>query len=175
MDLRRKSCGFGVFENRDGGGIHIRGHDFLSTGEDVDHVGAVLAGAHDPVNFSTERIVAADGLCGLGGEPDFALGEGEAMRATQSAEIDLRFGFLADEVDHGKRMECAEAVIGNVSRVAVGGGDDFVGIIADGNARDNLQGCGVHDGEGVVLLGENEQRCFRSCGSERFRRGSLRD
>ena len=50
-----------------------------------------------------------------------------------------------------------------------------MGIIADRNSRDNLQRCRVHNGEGVVLLGEHEQRSFRSCRLGGLWRRRLRD
>ncbi len=71
----------------------------MGIGEDVDHVGAVLAGAHDPVDLAVAGIVAADGFGRFGGEPHLALHEGQSVRAAQGAKFDLRFGFLTDEVD----------------------------------------------------------------------------
>ncbi len=132
----------------------------LSIGKDVDHVGAVLAGAHDPVDLAAPGIIAADGLGRFSSEPDLALHEGQPVRAAQGAKFDLRFRLLTDEVDNRQGVKLAEAVIGHIRRMAIRGGDYFVRIVADGNARDDVQAEGINDGESVVLLGEDQERGF---------------
>lgn len=125
---------------------------------DVNHVRPVLAGAHDPIDFLGLGIKAADGFGGFRGEPDFAADEVEAMGATQWAKIDGRQSGLMDEVDSGEGVEGAKAVVRDVRGGAVGGGDDFVGIMADGDASEDLEGGGVDDGQGLGALGEHQQR-----------------
>jgi hypothetical protein len=121
-------------------------------------VGAVLTGAHDPVDLVGGWVVAGDGLGGLGSEPDLAELVVEAVGAGEGAEIDGRQRHPGDEVDDGEGVEGAEAVIRNVGCFAIGGGDDFVGVVTDGDAGDDVQVGGIDDGEGVVLLGEGEER-----------------
>ena len=103
-------------------------------------------------------IVAADRFCGLGGEPDFAADECQAMGAAQWAEVDRWKRLLVDQIDDAEGVEGAEAVVRNVSGGAIGRSDDFVRVIADGDFRDYLQRRRIDDGEGVVTLGESEQR-----------------
>ena len=79
------------------------------------------------------------------------------MRSGECAEVDLRKRLLSDEVDDGERVVGAETVIRNVGARAVGRGDDFMRIVADGNDSKDLQCCGVDDGESVILLGKREQ------------------
>jgi hypothetical protein len=74
-------------------------------------------------------------------------------------------------------VEGAGAVVGDVGCGAVGGGDDLVGVWADGEFVEDLEGGGVDYGEGVVALGESEERGLggrgkgegaeESCGEER--------
>jgi hypothetical protein len=91
-----------MFEDRHGCGVHVGGNDLFGVREDVDHVGTVLSGAHDPVDFAGARVIASDGPGRFGSEPDFALREGEAMRTAERAEVDLGFFVLANEVDDGE-------------------------------------------------------------------------
>ncbi len=49
----------------------------------INHVGAVLSGAKDPIDFLRGGIVAGDGLGGFSGEPDFAAGKIETVGAAQ--------------------------------------------------------------------------------------------
>ena len=60
----------------------------LGPGKHVDHVGAVLAGSHDPLNFSRRRVIAADCFGGLSREPQLAILEHQPMRTGQRAKID---------------------------------------------------------------------------------------
>jgi hypothetical protein len=60
--------------------------------------------------------------------------------------------------EDGYGVEGAEAVVGDVGGGAVGGGDDLVRVGADGEFVENLEGGGVDYGEGVVVLGESEER-----------------
>lgn len=142
----------GFLEEADGGGVDVGGDDAAEVGRDEEHVGAVLAGAEDPVDLFRGGIVAADGFGGFGGEPDFVVDEGEAVRAAESAEINGGKGGLVDEIDDGKGVVRAEAVVRDEGSGAVGGGDDLVGVVADGDAGEDLEGGGIDDGEGVGSL-----------------------
>jgi len=101
----------------------------------------------------------------------------KAMGAAERAEIDEADLPLVDEVDDAEGVECAESIVGDVGGFAVGGGDDFVGIAANGDAGDDVEICGVNDGESVVLLGEDEERGLgRGLGDgERKGEGSQKD
>jgi hypothetical protein len=145
-------------DDADGGGAYVGGDDLLLVRGDVDHVGAVLTGAEDPVNLLCGGVVAADGFGGFGGEPRLAAGECEAVGAAEGAEVDEGERFVVDEVDDGEGVVGSAAVVGDVGGGAVGGGDDLVGVLTDGGFGDDLEGCGVDYGEGVVLLGENQER-----------------
>ena len=103
-------------------------------------------------------IVSADDLGALGGKPGFPGDEGQAVRSIQRAEVDGRERLLCDEVNHREGVIASAAVIGDVGGLAVGRGDDFVGIFEDWNSRDDLQRGGVDNGERPVALGEHEQR-----------------
>ena len=137
-----------------GGGAHVGGDDVLEVGGDVDHVGAVLAGAEDPVDFLVGGVVAADDLGAFGGEVEFAAEVGQAVGAGDRAEVDGGESCVMDEVEDREGMVGAEAVVGDVGGGAVGGGDDLVGVGAYGEGVEDFEGGGVDDGEGVVVLGE---------------------
>ena len=68
---------------------------------------------------------------------------------------------MSNQVDHGEGVVGAEAVVGDIRSGAVRRCDDLVGIVADGHAGDNLERGWVDDAEGVVVLGEDEQRWRR--------------
>ena len=82
----------------------------------------------------------------------------EAVGAVQWAEVDWRQRLLRDEIDDREGVVASAAVIGDVGGFAVGGGDDFVGVLEDGDFRDHLQCGGVDDGERPIALGEREER-----------------
>jgi hypothetical protein len=58
-----------LFDDAHGTGADISGDDALLVIGHIDHVGAILAGAEDPIHFVGGRVVASDGFGGLGGEP----------------------------------------------------------------------------------------------------------
>ncbi len=160
----RPHVDFLLVDEADGGGGDVGGDDVLEVGGDVDHVGAVLAGAEDPVDFGGGGVVAADDLGGFGDAVEFASDEGEAVGAAEGAEVDGGEGGAVDEVEDSEGVEGSEAVVGDVGGGAVGGGDDFVGVGADGEFVEDLEGGGVDGGEGVVVLGECEQHGLRGRG-----------
>src|SRR5260221_13691986 len=109
---------------------------------DVDHMSAVLPGAEDEIDSLRGRIVTAENFGGFRGEPEFAAGEIEAVRAAERAEVDGGKRLLCDEVHNRQSVQRAgtsSTVVGDVSGLAVGGGDDFVRIVADGNPGENFQ------------------------------------
>ena len=95
----------------DGGGLDVGGDNLLAVGSDVDHVDAVLAGAEDQVDLAGGWVVAADGLGDLAGEVGLALGDGEAVRASDGAEVDRRESLAVDQVDDGEGVELSKAVV----------------------------------------------------------------
>ena len=103
-------------------------------------MGAILADAHDPVDLAGCGIVTANAAGGFSGEPDFAVAKDQAVRTAQRAKIDGGQGLLRDQVDNRKSVIGSESVIGDVGGFAVGRSNDFVRIVADGNARDDLAG-----------------------------------
>ena len=60
------------------------------------------------------------------------------MGAAECAEVDDWEGFFGDEVDGGDGVEGAAAVVGDVGHLAVGGGDDFVGVWAGGDGVEDF-------------------------------------
>ncbi len=80
----------------------------LASGLDEDQVGAVLAGAEDPVDLVSDGVVAADDLGSFGGKPDLAVDEDEAVGAAEQAEIDGGEGLAGDEIDYGEGVEGTE-------------------------------------------------------------------
>jgi hypothetical protein len=142
-------------------GADVCRDDALEVGCDIDHVGAVLPGAHDPVDFLRCRIVSTDHLRALGGEPGLPGDKGQAVRAVQRPKIDGRQRLLSDEIDDREGVVTPASVIGDVSRLAIGGGDDFVRIFEDRNFSDYLERGWVDDGERSIALGERKQRRLR--------------
>ena len=130
-------------------------------GRDVDHVGAILAGAHDPVDLRGGGIVAGDGLGAFSGEIQLAAHEGKAVRSAERSGVDVRQSLLRDQIDDGERVIAAEAVDGNVGGFTVGGGDDFMGVGSDRRFCDDLECGGIDDGEGVIVLGKREEGLLR--------------
>ena len=78
------------------GGGYVGGDDVLEVGGDVDHVGAVLAGTEDPVDFLGGGVEAADDLGSFGGEVELASDEGEAVGGGEGAEVDGGEGCVVD-------------------------------------------------------------------------------
>ena len=150
-----------LVENRYRAGVDVGCDDAPRTGKNVKHVGAILADAHDPVDFSRSGIVTADASGGFSGEPDFAVAKSQAMRAAQRAQIDGGQRFLRDKVDNRQRVIGAESVVRDVGGFAVGRSNDFVRIVADGNARD-----------GLAALSGSTMASVRSC-LERMSRAGL--
>lgn len=101
-------------------GVDVGGDEVFAPGGDVDHVGAVLAGAEDEVDAVGGGVVTANGFRTFGGEPDLAVDKGEAVRAVERAEIDAGLGCGGREVDDGEGVEGAEAVVRDVGGAAVG-------------------------------------------------------
>ena len=121
----------------------------------MNHVSTILAGAEDPIDFLGGGIVAANGFGLFRCEPDFPSGKIETVRTAECAEVDLAERFLRDEVDDREGVERAAAVVGDVGGFAVGRGDDFVRVIADGDFGDDFKRRGIDDGESVIVFGED--------------------
>ncbi len=96
-------------DDADGAGAHIRGDDALLVVRDVDHVGAILAGAENPVDLLRGGVVASNGLGRFGSEPGLAPDKGESMRATKWAEVDGRERAMPNQVEHGEGVVGAES------------------------------------------------------------------
>src|ERR1700744_2132258 len=142
------------FDEADGAGADVGGDDALLVGRYIDHVGAVLAGAQDPVDLVRGGIIAANGFGGLCCEPGLAADEGEAVRAVKGPEIDGANRPASGQIDFGEGVVGAESVVGDVCRPAVGGCDDLMGIVADGHAGHDLERGGIDAAEGLRLLGD---------------------
>src|SRR6266581_2468505 len=105
------------------------------------HVRAVLADAEEPVELIGGGIVAGDEFVVFGGEPDLAIGEGDAVRAAQSAEINAAEFLLGEQINHRKSVAWgAGAVVGDEGEFAVVGGGDFVRSFAGGDLRQKEKG-----------------------------------
>ena len=126
----------GLFDEGHGSRTDVGGDDSFQVIEDEDHMSAVLPGSEHPIDFLRSRIVAANGLGGFGGKPDFAAREHQAVRSTQRAEVYGRQALLRDQVDRRYGVVAAAAVIGDVGKLPVGGRDHFVRIGSGGHARD---------------------------------------
>jgi hypothetical protein len=116
-------------------------------------VGAVLADAHDPIDVAGGGIIAADGLGGLGREPDLTLLEDQPMRPAERAQFDEGQLPLSNQINDGKGVECSKAVVRDIGDCAVGGSNNFMRVVSDGDARDHMKVGRIDDGEGVILLG----------------------
>ena len=124
---------------------------------DEEHVGAILAGAHNPVDLGGCGVVASDDLCAFGGKPDFSSHQCEAMGAVQGSCVDVGQRLLRDQVDDGKGVIAAAAIDGNVCGLSIGRCDDFMRIGANRGARNHLQGVRIDNGECVIALGKCQQ------------------
>src|SRR5579864_59884 len=60
---------------------YVGGDDVLEIVEEVNHVGAILPGAENPIDLLRGGIVAADGFGSLDGEPELAAFEVESVWA----------------------------------------------------------------------------------------------
>ena len=154
----RRARGGDGLEGEDTDRVCVDRDDALLVGGDADHVGVILPGAKDQIDFAGDRIVGSDCLGCFAGEPDFSSGEGEAVRAAEGAEVNRWQCFAGDEVDDVEGVVGSAAVVGDVGGGTVGGGDDLVGVGADGGFGDDIESRGVDDGEGVTFLGEDEER-----------------
>ena len=75
------------------------------------------------------------------------------------SQIDGRQRFLVDQINHGNCMvgtACA-AVIGNVSRRAVGGDGNFVGIGPGGHFSHYLESGGIDDNKCRVAFVQHQE------------------
>ena len=109
---------FNLLDDGNAGRSHIRREQSLEVARHDDHVGPVLAGAHDPVDFVARRIVAADDLCALRREVQLSADEVESMRSGQHPEIDGRQGLSRRQVHDRDRV--AARVVRDVRRLPVG-------------------------------------------------------
>src|SRR5580698_6916603 len=89
----------------------IGGNDLLLIVRNINHVGAVLAGADNPVDFVGGGIVASNGFGGFGGEPGFTSNEGEPMWTVKRAKVDRGKRLLSHQVTDRKGVESTEPVI----------------------------------------------------------------
>jgi hypothetical protein len=115
------------------------------SGGNVDHVGAILPGAHDPIDPLGYGIVATDRLGSLSRKPHSAAYERQPVRATQSPEINGRQSFFCSEINDGERVVCAAAVVRDVCSRPVGRGNHFVRIRTDGQLGGYFQAGRVND------------------------------
>ena len=152
-----------VFEFHDAysPGAHIRGDDALLVIRNVDHVGAILSGAENPVDLLRGRVVAPYRLGSFCRKPGFPADKGESVRAAKGTEVDGGQSAMSNQVDHRQRVVCPEAVVGDIRSGAVRRCDDLVGIVAHWHARDDLERGWVDDAESVVVLGKDKQRRAR--------------
>ncbi len=88
-------------------GVDIRSHDAVEALGDGDHVGAILAGAENPIHALGRGIVTADDFIRLRGEIEFAAGEVQAVSGAHRAEVDGRQRLARDEIDHRDGVESA--------------------------------------------------------------------
>ena len=120
---------------------------------------AVLAGAHQPVDLVGGGIVSPNELVDLGGEVDFALREGDAVRAAQRAQVDPAQLLLAHEVDHGNGAAgISRAIVGNEGQLPIGRRCHLMRAFADGNATRNFSRRRIDGGQRTFFLVQNQQR-----------------
>ena len=117
----------------------------------------ILAGTEDPIDFLRRRIVAADNLVSLGGEPDLASGESQAMRSTQRAEVDRGQSLLLQQINYCQGVVGPAAVVGDVGESSISGGDHFVRVRTGWHTRDDFTAHRIHDGESVVGLSQHQE------------------
>ena len=124
---------------------------------DEDHVGAVLAGADDPIHLFRGGIVAANDLVDFRGEVKLAAGKIQPVRPAQRGKIDLRQRLLRHEVHNGNRVEGAKALIRDVCPSPVSRRGHFMRVLTGRNGGHDFE-CGrIHDLECMVLLGKHQQ------------------
>src|SRR5271157_1193729 len=140
-----------LFNDADAGGTDVRSDNLGWVSGNTDQVGAILPGTHDPIDPLGCGIVAADHLGNLSRKPYSAACKREPMRATQSAEIDGRQNFFRSQINHGKRVVQAAAVVRDVCSRSVGRGYHFVRIGTDGQFGGYFQAGRVDDKKCVVL------------------------
>ena len=114
---RSTESGDGLVDDGDGIGVDVGGEDAREIAGDVEHVGAILADAENPIDFHSGGIDTADELVGFGGEIKFAAGKIETVGTANGAEVNGRQSFLCNEVDDGDGVERAleAAVVGDES------------------------------------------------------------
>src|SRR6266571_3482264 len=162
----RNVATFGTFaDGNDGGapaggvGADVGSEEQRAVLREDEHVSAVLADAEEPVELIGGGIVAGDESVVFGGEPDLAIGEGDAVRAAQSAEINAAEFLLSEQINHRKSVAWgASAVVGDEGEFAVVGGGDFVRSFAGGDLGHGLESGGIDDGKRGVFLIEDEKR-----------------
>lgn len=133
-------------------------------GEDINHVGAVLAGAKNPINFVCGRIVAADGFGSFCSEPELASHKRETVRTAESAKINRRQRLLVHEVGDGDGVVGSAAIIGDVGDFSVSRGDDLMRVGACRNFGNNGKRGWIHDGQGLIAFRKDQQGSLRSFG-----------
>jgi len=137
--------------------VHIGHHDALGVGKHVKHMRAILADTEHPVDLVLGRVVSANALGALGGEPQLALLKVEAVGTIQRAQVEALERLGCHQVEYGNRVKGAKAVVRHISRAPILRGNHFVRIVAHGHARRNTQRRWINNGQRMVVLRKYEQ------------------
>lgn len=112
----------------------------------------VKTDSHVPIQLASHGVVTTNGFRVFRSEPYFAINEGEAMRTEQRFSIDVAQRFLRDQIDLVQLVQAAAAINGNIGLRTVRRGDHLMGIAANGNGGDHLQGHRIDDRQSMVGL-----------------------
>ncbi|MEQ1693795.1 MAG: serine/threonine-protein kinase, partial [Gemmatimonas sp.] len=103
-DLRRAGrCGLCEIEDGDAVRTDICGVKLLLIRRDHDHVRAVLAGAHYPIDLVRHRVVTSDRTIGLRRKIQFRADDMQPVRPHQGRYIDAAKLFRRCDIDHRDR------------------------------------------------------------------------
>ena len=131
-------------------------------------MGGVLPGALDPLDAIRGGVVNSEDLISLGGEIQFASGEGEAVRSAEHAEVDAAQFAAGHEVDHryGAAGRAPLAVVADEGQLAVARRHALVGAVAGTDGGDHGVRSGVDNRQRTFLV-HYQQRRRRRVGGRR--------
>ncbi len=113
-------------------------------------MGAVLPGTHAPVKPGCDGIVAAYCFGVLRGEPYFATGKCDTMRAIQRPGIYIGQGFLRSEVNDIYFVRLAIAHVRNIGGLSIGRGNDLVRVLPYRHTCDDLERDRVNNSQDMI-------------------------
>ena len=123
----------------------------------IDHVCAILAGPEHKVDLACGRIVSPNRLGAFDRKPYFAVHIIKAVRPAQRTQINGWLCRHRREVSNSEGMQGATAIVRNVCRPSVAGGNYLVRIVAHRCSSHNFEGAWIHQAERVVALGKHQQ------------------